>query len=71
MDPGSRSMPVRASAGPVRGRGRFDAKEILDAPTHRVGEARTTTRPGLAPVCSPSRNTSTPFTKTELTPVAY
>lgn len=30
-----------------------------------------TNRPGVAPVCSPSRSTCTPFTKTCATPVAY
>ena len=30
-----------------------------------------TTRPGFAPVCSPSRRTCTPLTNTSLTPVAY
>src|SRR5690606_40183705 len=30
-----------------------------------------TTRPGVAPVCSPSRSTCTPLTKTWSTPVAY
>jgi hypothetical protein len=30
-----------------------------------------TTRPGFLPVCSPSRNTGTPLTRTCLIPVAY
>ena len=30
-----------------------------------------TTRPGVAPVCSPSRSTGTPLTKTWRTPCAY
>jgi len=47
--------------------GRAKPKGGLPAPYR----SRRTTRPGLAPVCSPSRITSTPLTHTSETPVAY
>ena len=63
-----------------------DRRDVRGRPTSRTGSTARprrcstatrgnpgprTTRPGSAPVCSPSRSTSVPFTTTCATPVAY
>lgn len=57
-----------AEAGRGGGRGARHRGASADQPVH---PGPRTTRPGRAPVCSPSRNTWVPLTNTWRTPVAY